>query len=151
MLLHHLLMWVQSSEPIGKGQQIPPSWASSLPFPALPCSWKRVGATKPGLGFCNHCHGTKRQSQLWAGLWLLYRDQPPHEKWLSSAAASFQADAPWSLQTSLSAALDTEMISLTMPFLLFLQEAHFAQTGVLTNSVWTGNITSASQSSFHFL
>lgn len=160
-------MWVQGSEPIGKGQptwpvhmlQIPPSWASYLPFPALSCCWKRVGDHQTRLGFLQPLSLDTEMKpgwacfswrQLWAGLWLLYRDQHPHEKWLSSAAASIQPDAPWSLPTRLSAAVHTEITSLTMPFLLFLQAAHLAQTGVLTNSVWTGNITSASQWSFNF-
>lgn len=151
-------MWVQSSDPIKKGQptwpvhmmQIPPSWASYLPFPALPCCWKRVGDHQTRLGFLQVLSWDKEVKS--AVSWALTPLQGSASSWeMAFLSCSFlPSRCTWSLQTSLSAALYTEMTSLTMPFLLFLQAAHFAQTGVLTNSVWTGNITSASQSSFHF-
>lgn len=75
MLLHHPLMWVQGSGPIAdeqptqsvKMQQNPLSWASYLPFPALPSCWKRARdhQIRKGLVFCNHYYSprTHRWSQ----------------------------------------------------------------------------------------
>lgn len=162
------LMWVRGSEPTADGQptqsvnmqQTPLSWASRLLFPALPCCWKRARARlgtilepltftmdtqmKPGWA----CLSWR---WLWTGLWSSAEINLLTTNAFSQLQLSFsEPDALWSPQTRLSAALHAEMTSLTMPFLLLLQVAHFTQTDVLTSSVWTGKITSASQWPFHF-
>lgn len=86
---------------------------------------------------------------LWTGLCFLYSIQPPHDTFPQLQLTSSEPDALWSLQTRLVAALHTQMTSLNV-FSPIPPSSTLSKTSVLTSSLWTGKITSASQRSFYF-